>query len=79
MVEQKLSKEARRLAERKTEGKMAKDTAWEFIYEKIAEHKKDRDLTQQDIDNLEGTKRHSESKIRMWQRIAAFKRKQAGA
>ena len=79
MVEGKISLEQQRKNERETEAKTAVDTSFETIYKEIARLKSEKEVFLQDISELDKKRAKVDSKIRSWQRIAGFKRKQAGA
>jgi len=79
MSEQKLSKEKKRQIERDTEATMANEMPWENIYSEIAKLKESKEVLLSDIKSLDGKRATVEGQIRHYQRIAGFKRKQAGA
>ena len=75
----KLSKEKKKQMERDTEAKMAKEMPWDNIYAEISQRKTSRDVIVEDIEVLDKKRAGIEAEIRHYQRIAGFKRKQAGA
>ena len=75
----RISKEKKKQMERDTEAQMAKEMPWENIYGEISKLKTARDVVVEDIKELDKKRCAAESQIRHFQRIAGFKRKQAGA